>query len=485
MIKQVFCFLLVLTGTVRFSQAQSAGDTLLMVPSRGGAYFYHVVASKETIYGLAREFGLEPGVLASFNHLTLKSPLKLYQLVKVPLTAANLDQASAHPPGGAVPLYHKVTSGETLYHITQLQGKVPVGLVKGWNHLQGNSVRSGELLVVGWLKKTGASAPAEAAAPAAAPTPETAAVSPERSVPAPEAAAPKAAATPAPAVSSTAAAIPASSGNDAFLDEVIASENASRQHKTSAPTGSDNAFSVSRPAPAKKTASPPAETTATAPSVAPATAPASASPFPEASGPAPVKQEAASAPAADTPSVPEKPSQPDSFEIMLNRVTHTPRPGGNPAANNAAHAAPETTKTADVTAPVSGQSAITDSPAAAAAPDASPATVKSEFQSDFDRQTAGGANVTVKKGAAGWFKSNVKPGSGRYYALCNDLPRGTIVRVINPINQKSVLVKVLDVIPSQKENYNLIIKLSDAAMGDLDVAQSRFWCEIDYPAGKP
>ena len=106
---------------------------------------------------------------------------------------------------------------------------------------------------------------------------------------------------------------------------------------------------------------------------------------------------------------------------------------------------------------------------------------KSEFQELYLAQTQGEKLVTSKKGAAGWFKSNVKAGSKKYYALCNDLPRGTIVKVINPINKRFVFVKVLSSIPEQKENYNLVIKLSDAAMEDLGTHQPRFWSEIVYP----
>jgi hypothetical protein len=236
---------------------------------------------------------------------------------------------------------------------------------------------------------------------------------------------------------------------------------------------------------------PPARSTAPKKTAAPAvkvpvkTGVAAKEPAPRPAASEPETQgEAVPAAAPPTPKrlpAPAAPSKPDSFEVLLNRVTTakataaaTPRPAGARA--------PETAGTA-ATAPRSAVSTDTGNGTPAPGPSAeTPATVKSEFQAQFDQQSADGAHLEVKKGAAGWFKSNVKAGSGRYYALCNDLPRGTIVRVANPINQRSVLVKVLDVIPKQKDNYNLIIKLSDAAKGDLDVTQSRFWCEITYPA---
>lgn len=496
--KYVFCFLLAVSSA-HFAQAQSSRDTLLMVPGKDGAYFYHVVNAKETIYSLSRTYGLEPRLLASFNGLTLKTPLKIYQLLKIPLTGADLDQASDTRPAGAVPLFHKVTRGETLYHISKLQGGVPVPLLKRWNELKSNDVHPGAFLVVGWLKKAGsvaraASTPvtssvAEPATATAAAEPETPPASP--AVKKAEAHGATTARTTAPASKPAAAkaAAASSSVDDGFLGEVIASENARRGNQTkssrsTAPasrpkaSGNDDAFSVS-PSPAPRSTPAPAK-------AAPRSPEPVREPTPKATA---VAKPLEPAPGADQPApTPKKrlpapgPTKPDSFAVLLNKVTTSKTRHQDAAAQAAPRA--ETTRVA----PSRPGAAQPEAPQGPAHPEAvqsdaatPPATVTSEFQTLFDRQTANGTHVAVKKGAAGWFKSNVKPGSGRYYALCNDLARGTIIRVVNPINQKSVLVKVLDVIPRQKDNYNLIIKLSDAAMSDLGVTQSRFWCEINYP----
>lgn len=461
MFKYFLCFLLAV-GSAGVSFAQSGADTLLMVPDKGGAYFYHVVTSKQTIYSLSREFDVAPGKLASFNDLTLKSPLKLYQLLRIPLLPSNLDQSTQSPASGMIPLYHKVMNGETLYHIGQLQGKVPVTLLRTWNHLKGNSLRQGQFLVVGWLKKADGHPQVATTAPAAGnkqASPDTG-VTPEVT-----------AGTPSPAPQ--AKKMVHRENNGGFLGEVIASENekgagnvGSGNEATAVPAPSENstvtsATHLAPPVPRKEdafTVTPApahAGTSPTRPKVS--LVPGNTEVTDQTLANTAASGEALSAPTQKT-AVPEKP---DSFELLLNRVTHGP-----------------------VTP--SGASPATPSPAAAVPAGAgipatdTPGTVKSEFQAQYDQQTGDGSHVATEKGAAGWFRSNVKPGSGRYYALCNDLPRGTVVRVVNPINQRSVLAKVLDGIPKQKDNYNLIIKLSDAAMGDLGVTQSRFWCELNY-----
>lgn len=539
--KYIVCLCLCL-GSVGSVFSQSRQDTLLVVPAKTGLYVYHVVAKGETLYSLSRKFRLEPRQLASFNGMTLKSPLKLYQLLKIPLTTENLDQsAGAGQASGGLPLYHKVTKGETLYHLGQLYHKVPATLLREWNHLSDNSVKVGQYVVIGWLN-TGAENSANLATQQEV-KPDSPAVPPQETPAEPvAAAAPSAPAKETPAAS----AAPAPEGGG-FLSEVIASENQSRRQQStkagspgaSAPTrhrettaqASEDAFTVQAPVkPAAHASAPAGAASVEAPSVAtaqadkpgpetPLTAPTPAEESVPDSGAAPTEEPphvavapseepAAAAPgesnpanipqpdsgsisagqARSAPQVNAEPEPADSFALMLDRVTHrgAPAASGTPPAQEVTPAPGSQDQTADQPATdravENPLGAPVDQPVGDSAVEnpLEEVPVKSAFAQAFAEQTGDGQNLVTRKGAAGWFRSNVKPGSGRYYALCDDLPRGTIVKVSNPINQKSVLVKILDVIPKQKENYNLIIKLSDAAMGDLGVSQSRFWCEISY-----
>ncbi|PSL47742.1 LysM domain-containing protein [Chitinophaga niastensis] len=121
---------------------------------------------------------------------------------------------------------------------------------------------------------------------------------------------------------------------------------------------------------------------------------------------------------------------------------------------------------------------VTDSPETTPAP-AKPAVVSGsgDFEQLYDKQTNGGKKAASEKGPGTWFKSNAV---GKYYALHNTAPRGTIIKVTNPLNGKSVYAKVLDVIPQMKSNAGLIIKLSDSAMQALGSNETRFYCELNY-----
>ncbi|NLR81649.1 LysM peptidoglycan-binding domain-containing protein [Chitinophaga eiseniae] len=122
---------------------------------------------------------------------------------------------------------------------------------------------------------------------------------------------------------------------------------------------------------------------------------------------------------------------------------------------------------------------VTDAAIAPAPAASKPVAVSTntDFEQLYEQQTNGGKKASSEKGPGTWFKSNAV---GKYYALHNTAPRGTIIKVTNPLNGKAVYAKVLDVIPQMKSNAGLIIKLSDSAMQALGSNETRFYCELSY-----
>ncbi|HVB02968.1 MAG TPA: LysM peptidoglycan-binding domain-containing protein [Chitinophagaceae bacterium] len=105
----------------------------------------------------------------------------------------------------------------------------------------------------------------------------------------------------------------------------------------------------------------------------------------------------------------------------------------------------------------------------------------SVYEGLFNKETQLVKNLNTASGAAGWFKSDIPPGSKKYYALQDSVSRGTVIRVTNPVNGRYVYVKVLDSMPMTSDNENLLIRISDAARKDLGVTADQFFCELSYP----
>ena len=83
-------------------------------------------------------------------------------------------------------------------------------------------------------------------------------------------------------------------------------------------------------------------------------------------------------------------------------------------------------------------------------------------------------------GTAGIFKSTSGWRDGKYYALMNNVPVGTIVKVEHPLTRKSVYAKVLGQLPDMKESNGLSIRLSDAAAAELGAAAYKFSVCVSY-----
>jgi LysM repeat protein len=83
-------------------------------------------------------------------------------------------------------------------------------------------------------------------------------------------------------------------------------------------------------------------------------------------------------------------------------------------------------------------------------------------------------------GAAGVFRSTSGWQDGKYYALMNNIPVGTIIRVANPSNGKSVYAKVLGNLPDMKESLGLTLRISDAAATELGLAANKFPVSVRY-----
>jgi LysM repeat protein len=83
-------------------------------------------------------------------------------------------------------------------------------------------------------------------------------------------------------------------------------------------------------------------------------------------------------------------------------------------------------------------------------------------------------------GTAGVFKSTSGWDDGKYYCLHNTAQPGTVIKVTNAANGKSIYAKVLDVIPDIKQNTGIIICISNAAADILGAGENKFDCSLNY-----
>ncbi len=128
-------------------------SNLMVEGSSPKIYLNHKIAPKENFYSIGRMYNLPAKEIAAYNNLQFENGLSIGQLIKIPLEESNFLQSGTAPAGDAlIPVYHAVLPKEGLYRMSINYNKVPLSVIKKWNHLQSDEVSIGTNLIIGYLK---------------------------------------------------------------------------------------------------------------------------------------------------------------------------------------------------------------------------------------------------------------------------------------------------------------------------------------------
>lgn len=94
-------------------------------------------------------------------------------------------------------------------------------------------------------------------------------------------------------------------------------------------------------------------------------------------------------------------------------------------------------------------------------------------------QDSGSVNKIIETGVATWLNDQ-DLNQNKFYALHRTAPIGTIIKVTNRMNNNSVFVKVVGVLPNTGDNDNIIIKITSAAAQRIGAIDQKFTAELTY-----
>lgn len=83
-------------------------------------------------------------------------------------------------------------------------------------------------------------------------------------------------------------------------------------------------------------------------------------------------------------------------------------------------------------------------------------------------------------GTSAIFRSTSGWQDGKYYVLMNSVEAGTVVKVTNISNNKSIYAKVLGELPSIKQNEGILLRISNAAASILGNGEDNIQVEVTY-----
>ncbi|TAK39530.1 MAG: LysM domain-containing protein [Saprospiraceae bacterium] len=148
--------------------AQATGDSLqyltpkdtvfLQVDEMGNKVFLHHLEKGQTLYSMARFYGLKIETIFAFNpNINAAGPIPQGLSVKVPIPnpAVVKCRDSLHAREHYAPVMYVVKRGDTFYHIAKTCFGVPLDTLYKRNHLSSFIVHEGQCLFIGWLSTAG------------------------------------------------------------------------------------------------------------------------------------------------------------------------------------------------------------------------------------------------------------------------------------------------------------------------------------------
>ena len=103
------------------------------------------------------------------------------------------------------------------------------------------------------------------------------------------------------------------------------------------------------------------------------------------------------------------------------------------------------------------------------------------FKSHFEQQVRISPATKNETVTGGIFKTASGWQDAKYYLMIDRVPAGTIVKVTNPTNNKTIYAKVLGEMSGIRQNEGLNIRISNAAASTLDISeQDKFIVKVNY-----
>ncbi len=139
----------------------TAKDTLFITldETRGEKIFEHHIAPNQTLYSLARFYGLNEEELYPYNPKLKSSVVGIGQIIRVPIPNAAIKRFKGNDfkKWEYAPIMFKVKKGDNLFKIARTMFHMPVDSVIQWNNLLNTNIRPGQILQIGWMSLEGVS----------------------------------------------------------------------------------------------------------------------------------------------------------------------------------------------------------------------------------------------------------------------------------------------------------------------------------------
>ena len=148
-------------------QGRATGDSLnyltpkdtifISLGNQGDKIFTHYMAPKQTLYSLAKFYGLSLTDLYLYNPGIKDSDISVGQGIKIPIPnrAIIRYKGDEFDNQNHVPVCYVIKKGDTLYKISKNYFRMPMDTIKARNGMPDNTIHVGQPLQIGWMNIEG------------------------------------------------------------------------------------------------------------------------------------------------------------------------------------------------------------------------------------------------------------------------------------------------------------------------------------------
>lgn len=132
-------------------------SVLLHIGSYQEKFFFHTIERKQTLFSLAKFYGLRVQELYYYNaglkqkHLSVGDPIR----IPIPNKAILRYTFPEFQPSQFARIYYVVKKGDTMFRIAKHFFRMPVEDVMARNQLTSTTLKTGQILHIGWISLAG------------------------------------------------------------------------------------------------------------------------------------------------------------------------------------------------------------------------------------------------------------------------------------------------------------------------------------------
>ena len=141
--------------TITMAQEPVAEHAFVKIDPKLGKVVYHRVLNNQTLYGIARSYGVSQQAILKVNPALKHHQIQLPPILTIPISD---EQIVVRLPlfknrNEFLPVYYQVQTKDNLFRVSRVYFNIPTNLLANRNDVDSEQLKVGQTLHIGWIKR--------------------------------------------------------------------------------------------------------------------------------------------------------------------------------------------------------------------------------------------------------------------------------------------------------------------------------------------